>query len=259
MKKNIFKTLSFSLALSFCFAAHAETARDMKLLTPLKFAGKSLSGPVTPGDLQGLDRLPVDTGGQTPDGLPMTDMAGQGQPANAKSCVEYKDLRARGYAVQTTADRVMESFYINTCGTLEILAHATPAPKSLFANDRLTVIDLTKLPALMLQNVSMEDPGPDSPCANAANLKACATERGGKIEEDGTGYKYTDGDYTAYFTPALKADIDGDGWEDLVVNYQYSPNDGSFRAYDQVCVSRKERESVAKVIPCNPAAPEAKP
>ena len=81
MKKNILKTLGFSLAISFCFAAHAEAAREMKLLSPLGFSGKKVEGTIRPDALPGLDAEQVDTQGQTPDGLTMTDI---GSGANKK-------------------------------------------------------------------------------------------------------------------------------------------------------------------------------
>jgi hypothetical protein len=257
MKDGLARTLGFSLAFTFCFAALAAEPRPVTLLEPLKFEGKVLQGAIDPAAAQGLDALPVATGGQTPQGLALVDTAALAHSANAVSCRDYKELTGRGFYADGNFNQTMESFFVSACGTLGILAHARPAQNGAFG-DAIAPADLAALPAALLQDVSLEDPGPDSPCAHAASFAACAEERGGAVTADGKGIKFTGDGYTAFFLPALKADIDGDGWEDLVINYSYYPEGGSFRAYAQACVTRKAGEAVARVIPCNPV-PDVKP
>lgn len=224
--------------------------RPLRLLSPLESKTEKIDGIITPDEISRLYLLDVDMGGNQGGGVELTNPDNQTEKVTVSNCKEFGELKKDGWIASTTYDISMESFFEKTCGVLDIIAHAAPAKETFFGEDVLNEKGIKNYPKGFLELISVAGPEEDSRCQNAKTLDQCIQERNGKIEITAGNIVFEDEDYSARFTPMLSADINHDGFEDILFSYGYHVKDGTFRNYGYVCLERTGEAERVKVFPC---------
>lgn len=239
-----------TLASSNSDIVESHNLRPLRLLSPLEFKTEKIEGIITPHEISRLYLLDVDMGGNQGDGVELANPDNQTEKVAVSNCKEFGELKKDGWLASTTYDISMESFFKKTCGALDIVAHATPAKETFFGETIVIEKDIKNYPKEFLELISVAGPQEGSRCQNAKTLDQCIQERNGKIEVAAGNIVFEDEDYSASYTPMLSADINHDGFEDILFSYGYHVKDGTFRNYGYVCLERTGEAERIKVFPC---------
>lgn len=199
----------------------------VQLLLPDSEAGDYASDP--------LDRR-VSLGENAAEGLELT-APNEDIKKTVTTCRAYKGALAEGWFALTTFDMTMESFFIRQCGWLDIRQNARPSEASFFGEDFPQPADIITLPKDMIDVFAIGDPFE----CTGLTLEGCLQKYQATFElnEDGQ-ILYDDAGITGRFTPALRGDINNDGFEDMVLNYAAHAKGGSLRYYDYFCLTRTD-------------------
>ena len=242
-----FTNLIFTIAtfFIFCGGAYAEENKSqypVTLLTPLEFQDKKIEGVASAQDADKFLDFKV-FAGIDKKGVEHTNPKDEKQKTTATTCREYLKLKKDGWLAYTTVELSKESFFKDTCNALDLISRAAPSKSSNFSNLPAQETDLQNYPREMLDLISADGPT----CEGAKSFKECADVRKGKTTFENNKIKFTDGYFEAYFAPALKADLNKDGFEDLVYSYAYYITSGTFRFYGHVCLESAANKKITLI------------
>jgi hypothetical protein len=209
-----------------------------KLIRPLEFAGQTIIDRVGKNDAaELLDRV-VKIGDPHADGLELIN--GKGNIVIVRTCREFNDAKANGFYATTTYGLKMQSFLNQTCGIINALVHASVADKSYLENPHVGVIDINLMPLSVLNPLSRDDhDNLSEEAAIGKSLREWVEE--GKVEIKGVSQysihlRY--GCMGQIIWELIRADLNDDGIEDILVySYSYAIG-GSFGYGDVGCLTR---------------------
>lgn len=221
----------------------------MTLLAPLDFTEKTLHGPISPSVAATLYGLPVSTKEHEDRSVILTNPKKETEKSTVTTCREYQKLKNDGWIEASTVDMMDGSFFNDTCGILSIAVNSAPSKQSNFKKIPDNAKDLENLPGEMLDVMYFGESGGHI-CDDLKSLKACADERHAKVKFKNGKIEYSDSRYEAAFTPAFKADLNKDGYEDMVYIYGYSLTEGTMHGYGHICLENTKSKKPASVIDC---------
>lgn len=230
----------------FVTQAFAGENAAITVIDPIEFKDTAIQGEIAQSEIAALYDLPVSMGGNRADGVELTS-PDETQKEMVSTCAQYKAHKDKGWLAMTTYDLSMESFFKSTCGRLDILSSATPAKSDRFGDAPYHLDDLRAYPASFLDPITAKG---GTLCEGAKTLRECTKQRDGKISIEENKLHFTDKGYDAYFTPSVKADINGDGSEDMIFDYGYHITDGTFLSYGQICLEWPEGQELISIINC---------
>ncbi len=186
-----------------------------KIAMPLEFKGRVVTGFLRQSDIPQLLDLPVrngDTSLSEGYGVQMT------RPNNTEfmvyTCREWRNAQAQGAYSATTYDMAMESSLIDTCGLLFELQKAKLPVKSFIANPRVTLANLSLLPAEILASMPV-DGAADRARRNRTIAQVVSPQDVIEAHADGLTVSY--GGFRQSFWVGARADFNGDGIEDILI------------------------------------------
>lgn len=222
------------------------------VLRPLEFNDLTVTGVLTSVNTDVLAQKSVKTGDPDGKGVRMCDYSVEPkQCATARSCPEFTALTKKRMETLSRYDCAMKGFFVRACDGVEILEKARPSLHSQFQKLPEKNADIKDYPETLLS--FFDYGGRVRPmCEGTKTFGDCAKNEGyavkfeeGKIKLYSTPLNETIPDYT--YTPAIKADINNDGWEDLVLFWFNNVFGGQ---YGYLCIE-KPADSQVKVIPCH--------
>ncbi len=244
--------MKFIIAIIFLFLgnlAYAQENIPITIIDPIEFKNTKIQGAIPNSKIEHLYDLEIYMGGNSADGVKLTNSKNKSETKIVKTCREYIKYRNDDWWPYTTYESTMASFFTKTCGIIEIIGSSAPSKFSKFKDfPPKDIKDLSLYPATMLDVVTIKG---GTLCEGAKTLPECANQRKGKLEiKDGKLFFKDSNDYEAIFTPSLKADLNNDGYEDMILDYSYYITGGTFREYGQICVEWQKSQTMVSVIEC---------
>lgn len=217
---------------------------EILLTATLDFEGLAVSGMVQPNYAVTLMDAHVLHGNHEHDpGLTLVN--NDGISLVVRNCNEFKKAKLNGYYASTTYGMKMESFYNRTCGILNALSNAKYPEKSFIDSPRIGVHDIHVLPVIFLPAMSTDDLEElEIENGLGATVKDFVEKGSAKIID--VSQHSIDLEYkhmTIRLTELFRADIDGDGIEDILI-FSYSNAIGGTFGYGNVrLISRLSEDS----------------
>jgi hypothetical protein len=191
---------------------------DISLSTQIEFADGEWDGKGPPAEIERLLDRPVLLGGTTSiDGVEFVNDSGGSMVI--RTCREYRAAKATGYYARTTFAMKMEAFLSAANAVLETASHAQVPSISYIKSPHVGVADLNLLPASILPLIC-----PDGAAGVAALGKATLQDlaHSGKIsvvDVSSTILNIEFGGVGMVLRELLRADLDGDGEEEMLIQY----------------------------------------
>jgi hypothetical protein len=237
--------LIISFLISYSLPVKAEIA--VSILKPIRLVDTEIQGSIKRQEIEGIFDLDVYMGGNHTKGVELTNPKNETEKKIVSTCREYDSLKKAGWLAYTAVNQSMESFFKNTCGILNMAALSVSSNSSRFGKPPYHMDRLDLYPAMILDEITFGD---GSLCKGAKTLLKCAKQRNGKIELKDNRLNFTDEGDEAFFTPALKGDLNKDGYEDMVFTYAYYVIGGTYRIYDMICLEWPEGQNMISVFDC---------
>jgi hypothetical protein len=194
------------------------TNSAFKLATALMFADDSEVMSLEQSDLTGLRNRPIKMGkNHHIDGVVLHNGT---QERLVRTCAEYEAARLAGFHAESNFEIKMSVFFEHQCGVLAALAKAKIPERSYIAEPRVGLPDLRLLPASMFPYIGEASSSPtpstvetyqDRVDAGTLTVKRVGSTALVIEEPEGMGQSLVE---------VLRADVDGDGVEDILV-YEY--------------------------------------
>lgn len=208
----------------------------------LEFKGRTVSGLLPQSEIPGLLDLPVRNGDTDPKhkyGVVMT--TADKKTVTVYTCREWLRARQRGEYSATTYDMAMESFLIDTCGLLYQLQDAKPPVRSFIENPRVTLADLSLLPAEMLASM------PDTDRLRGKTVAQVVPSKD-LVKVSPQEIRLTYGGLRQWFAEVGRADFNDDGIEDIFVFTGAQAEGGTMRIADYLVLTRTAPSGPLRII-----------
>jgi 5-methylcytosine-specific restriction endonuclease McrA len=201
------------------FSRVGDRSASVRLVSDAQFANGALVGNISPDDVDALRDLPVRLGADLPEGLRLTSRDSADVHRYVRTTREYSEAIAAGFIATTTFGMKMEAFFKSMRGILDAIAAARPPEYSFITAPYAGVADTALVPSGLLPYLG-DDPESrrerDEEFPTLFDLISAEVVR---VSDVGTTrLSIIDGGSKTVFTELLRADLDGDGIEDLLVS-----------------------------------------
>jgi len=192
-----------------------------------------------PSAVEELLDKPVKLGTDLPEGLPLVNH--EGASLKVRTAREYRAARDTGYYGNTTFDMKMEAFFITASKVLEALAACRPSSQSFIRTPRVGVCDIHLLPSSVLVTLEVDDEERDRLVAEFPTVADLV--RADEAQIAWVDSMFISIDFLGIRTSLqemLRADLDGDGAEDLLAAVYFNAVGGTLGAgTEPVALARK--------------------
>ena len=192
-----------------------------ELIESMQFANSSEVKSIAKADIESLWDLPICLGKYYKDGLPFTNE--DGKQTFVKTCREYEFACEQGYLPESNAVLKMSVSFHQQCDLLKSLQAAKTPQQSFISNPKVGVVDLDLLPLSLFPWIGDEDlkiielpPNKtyQDKVKDGEFIVKSVSQNSLIIEGDAMGQRLTE---------VLRADLDGDGIEDILLfEYYYA-------------------------------------
>jgi hypothetical protein len=213
----------------------------IRLLTSLQFLENASFTELRPSEAERLLDLPVLTGAgaNLPDGI---EFVKGDAPAilNVRTSREYRDARANGYYARNNFFHKMAAFFTETLGILTAMQACRPAEHSFIRDPRVGLYDINFLPSSFLF-VWGQDESSQELVRSHETIGALVRSGHAKIVSVASHQLNVEfGNVYTYMRETLRSDLDGDGYEDILIFTYASAVGGTFgHGFDPLPIARR--------------------
>jgi hypothetical protein len=220
---------------------YSDNGQGLCLSAPLPFEDHMLAGCVRRSDIQALEDEPVSLGANTADkGVVLTDPGNVNAQRVVRTCRDYDAAVKTGWYALTTYDISMESFFKRTCGVLALLANGGPAKQSFLGPPTEGFGNADRVGASAIAALAPE--------ARGLTIGDLVRSGGVTIEaEEARRLVVTANGLRGELTEIARGDFDGDGIADILAFFSVHAQNGSFRSYEVLVLTRKKSERPLEV------------
>ena len=218
-------------------------ALTFELVRSIVFADGTEVTSITKADIETLQDLPIDMGGNKTDGVTLTrsrkTKSRHDKKIHVRTCREYDSALEDGYYPSSTYDISMASWFKYPCGTLNLLEIATIPQQSFIPTSKEGVFDLKLIPLSLFPVVT------DFEQTYGYNIENVTyqdyVEKGliKVIDRDQNGFSCKNDGLRQHLTEVARADFNGDGIEDMLLSEAVHATQGTYRTYDMIVLTRK--------------------
>jgi hypothetical protein len=206
-----------------------------------------------PSAVEELLNKPVKLGMEPPEALPLRN--DEGDTVEVRTVREYRAARAAGCYSNSTRDMKMEACFITASGVLDALAACRPSSQSFLRTPRVGVCDIHLLPSSVLITYGEED-GEERDRLIAEYPTVAQLVRADQAQIAWVDSSFISIEFLSIRTSlqeVLRADVDGDGIEDLLTAVSFNAVGGTLGAgTEPIALARKsftEPFVLTKLIP----------
>jgi hypothetical protein len=228
--------------------AAAVAGEDLVALTPgiQLFEGMSIDR-LSPSNVDQLLDTPVKLGAYLPNGLMLSH--NDGSTAQVRTVREYRQASEAGYFGMTTFDMKMEAFFVTTSGVLTALAACRPSSRSFIRMPRVGLCDIELLPSSLLIRFG-EELEEETALLEAhptiGKLIEAEAARVAWVSSSAIGVEF--GSMRTSLREILRADLDGDGSEDILVARHLNAISGTLGlGLEPIALARRSLTNVFEV------------
>ena len=195
-------------------AADNSPDRVVSIARELEFLDGVSIAELRPTEARRFLDIPLRLGAELPEGLELEDASGAFR--RVRTCREYREATEAGYHPYSTFAIKMAAFFQTALGILAALEACRPSAKSYIDDPRIGLCDIHLVPASCLPIVG--EAGDGSALGN--DTIAQLVERGfAKITSTGSYHVEVElGGVRYSLREMLRADLNGDGFEDILVS-----------------------------------------
>jgi hypothetical protein len=229
-------------SISLADLADVQFNAGFSLSAELEFFDGSTEGKVRSESIDALLDKPMLFGGTKDiDGIEFVN--GSGRSMTIRTCREYRAARASGYYALTTFAMKMEAFLSSADAILDATTRAQVPSLSYVSNPSVGVADLQLLPKNVLPTI-----GPDHERRIAEVTEPSLREltRAGKlriVDVSSSRLLFEWGGAGAMLSELLRADLDGDGMEEILIQH-YTYAIGGTLGYGTVGILHRSGQDV---------------
>ena len=228
-----------------------------ELVRSIVFADGTEVTSITKADIETLQDLPIDMGGNKTDGVTLTrsrkTKSRHDKKIHVRTCREYDSALEDGYYPSSTYDISMASWFKYPCGTLNLLEIATIPQQSFIPTSKEGVFDLKLIPLSLFPVVT------DFEQTYGYNIENVTyqdyVEKGliKVIDRDQNGFSCENDGLRQHLTEVARADFNDDGIEDILLSEAVYATQGSLRVYNLIILTRKSIDGkYEKIKPHDP-------
>jgi len=198
--------------------AKAAAGDDLiQLTTSLEFVDGAPLSSLRPSAAQELLDRPVCFGADMPEGLELKEARGGSR--SVRTCREYREALQSGFYCDTNfAIKVASSFQV-TLGVLEALSACRPSVRSFIRHPRKGLCDADLLPSSLLPLLGPLDEQYERTISQWPTIGAIVAAGKAQIRRVSSSSIAIETDESGvYMREMLRADLDGDGYEDVLVS-----------------------------------------
>ena len=228
-----------------------------ELVRSIVFADGTEATSITKADIETLQDLPIDMGGNKTDGVTLTrsrkTKSRHDKKIHVRTCREYDSALEDGYYPSSTYDISMASWFKYPCGTLNLLEIATIPQQSFIPTSKEGVFDLKLIPLSLFPVVT------DFEQTYGYNIENVTyqdyVEKGliKVIDRDQNGFSCENDGLRQHLTEVARADFNDDGIEDILLSETVHATQGTYRTYNLIILTRKSIDGkYEKIKPHDP-------
>ena len=228
-----------------------------ELVRSIVFADGTEVTSITKADIETLQDLPIDMGGNKTDGVTLTrsrkTKSRHDKKIHVRTCREYDSALEDGYYPSSTYDISMASWFKYPCGTLNLLEIATIPQQSFIPTSKEGVFDLKLIPLSLFPVVT------DFEQTYGYNIENVTyqdyVEKGliKVIDRDQNGFSCENDGLRQHLTEVARADFNGDDIEDILLSEAVYATQGSLRVCNLIILTRKSIDGkYEKIKPHDP-------
>ena len=228
-----------------------------ELVRSIVFADGTEVTSITKADIETLQDLPIDMGGNKTDGVTLTrsrkTKSRHDKKIHVRTCREYDSALEDGYYPSSTYDISMASWFKYPCGTLNLLEIATIPQQSFIPTSKEGVFDLKLIPLSLFPVVTDFE---QTYGYNIENVTYQDYVEKGLIKVTDMGqnkFICEDDGLRQHLTEIARADFNDDGIEDILLSETVHATQGTYRTYDLIILTRKSIDGkYEKIKPHDP-------
>ena len=165
-----------------------------------------------------------------------------------RTCKEYDDALLAGYAPDGTWEIGVASYFKYSCGTLQLLQKATRHKRSFLPTRNQELFDLKLLPLKLFPIVTDYEQAYGRDIDNETYHDHAEKGELEVIEKTPHRFVCKDDGLKQYLTEVVRADFNGDGTEDILLNEAVAAIDATCRTYNLIILTRKSSEAKYEII-----------
>jgi hypothetical protein len=213
---------------------YADNGQGLCLSAPMPFEGHVLSGCVRRSDIDSMQDEPVSLGENTGEhGVVLTDPSNVNAQRTVRSCRDYDASAKAGWYALTTYDMSIESFFKQTCGVLSLLGNGGPAKTSYLGPAAEGFGNADRISAGAIAGLVPEAQGLTIGDLIRSGTVTIEAEEPRRIVLTANGLK-------GELTEIARGDFDGDGVADILAFLTVHAQNGTFRSYQALVLSRQK-------------------
>ena len=207
-----------------------------ELVKSIKFADGTEVNSIAKADIETLQDLPIDMGGNKTDGVTLTKS--RNDKIHVRTCREYDSALEAGYYPASTYDISMASWFKYPCGLFNLLETAAIPQRSFLPTLKEGAVNLELLPfSLFPELLDFED--------NIENVTYRDRVKQGLLKVTDIGQNWfscEDDGLRQHLTEVARADFNDDGIEDILLSEAVHATQGTYRTYDLIILTRKSMD-----------------
>jgi hypothetical protein len=212
---------------------HGGAPQGLCFSTPMAFEKHMVSGCLTHSDIEMLASDPLSLGENAGvQGVTLTDPHNVNAQRLVSNCKAYDAASRAGWYALTTYDQSIESYFKRACGVLALMANGARAERSFLGPAEQGFGNADRISASAIASLIPEGRG----------LTIGDLVRGGSVTilaEQPRRIVLTANGMEAELTEIARGDFDGDGIADMLAFLAVHAQNGTFRSYDVLVLTRK--------------------
>lgn len=218
-------------------------ASSIRINYPLRFTNVPDTNVLNRADLADLCDTPLQVWEDSDDGLTLSH--DDGRTIDVRTCRQYSDALKQGFYALDGATIKMSFIFETALGVLYALEHSQPATKSFIRDPHIGLCDLRFLSSdlAMVVEAQLEDEEATIPkCKTLEELQQEGYLEIVEFSSMSLVFK-CDGFIVSLFE-ILRADLDGDDIEEILVAYHFRAEGGSMAAGYSTLIGRKTEDAL---------------
>lgn len=172
----------------------------------------------------------------------------KGEEIRVRTCREYDDALLAGYRPGSTYDITMASWFKYPCVTLQLLQRATRHKRSFLPTRNQELFDLKLLPLKLFPIVTDYEQTYGRDIENETYHDQAEKGELEVIEKTPHKFVCKDDGLKQYLTEVVRADFNGDGTEDILLNEAVAAIDATYRTYNLIILTRESSKAKYEII-----------
>jgi hypothetical protein len=212
---------------------HGNSPQGLCFSAPMPFESHVVTGCLSHSDIEMLASEPLSLGENTGvRGVTLTDPHNVNAQRMVTNCKDYDTAAHAGWYALSTYDQSIESFFKRSCGVLALMANGAKAERSFLGKSEDGFGNADRISASAIAALVPEGRGLTIGDLVRSGSVTILAEQPRRIVLSANGLQ-------GELSEIARGDFDGDGIEDMLAFLAVHAQNGTFRSYDVLVLTRK--------------------